>query len=246
MVSVCETRRMGTTPRAGNAERAACSMRAGVRCRKFGMVTHLPALFRLVGLTAGARCGGRASRRRRVLLAGVRTRGGVGHHRRGLGELPSLRAGRHRAEGVPLRRCQHAARLLGAHVRVHALCEAVYGDLRGGGVREFERTPRRAMCAGLDAARRKTARKARCGVATHPHEAKKAALRRGAQPTTVCRRGWTSVTTTRARGVPRVQWGGTCKTDRGGAVDFNIGRAEGWHSGPWVVTPEIASTRGPG
>ena len=50
----------------------------------------------------------------------------------GLAELPSLRAGRHRAEGVPRRRCQHAARLLGAHVRVHALCEAVYGDLRGG------------------------------------------------------------------------------------------------------------------
>lgn len=152
VVSVCEPFRMGTTPRAGNAARAACSMRVRVRRRRFGMLTHLPALFGLIGLAAGARRGGRASRRRGVLLAGVRTRGGVGHHRRGLGELPSLRAGRHRAERVPLRRRQHAARLLGAHVRVHALCEAIYGDLRGSGVREFERTPRRAMCAGRDAA----------------------------------------------------------------------------------------------
>ena len=218
-------------------------MRVRVRCRKFGIVTHLPALFGLIGLTAGARRGGRASRRRGVLLAGVRTSGGVGHHRRGLGELPSLRAGRHRAEGVSLRRCQHAARLLGAHVRIHALCEAVYGDLRGSGVRKFERRPRRAMCAGPDAARRKTAREARCGVATHLHEAKKAALRRSGPPPPTCRRGWTAATTTRAR-VCRAQAGGNLrrrKRTAARAVDFRIGRS-GSAILPWVVTPEVVST----
>lgn len=67
------------------------------------MRTYLPALFRGVGLTAGARRGGRASRRRGVLFAGVRIRSGVGHHGSGLGELADRRTGHRRPERVSLR-----------------------------------------------------------------------------------------------------------------------------------------------